>query len=303
MRKSYSSGLKPGNYDYSSTKPYESDAEYRNRKIQEQADARERRQIQSASLEGERQRQEDINMGLNIGTSAALTAPLGIVSGTAVGFGLDNVIQPVFADPVLRDASDRLYGLIKKEYQYGKPSGVPQMSEADFEARRAKSKADQLASDALLAATRAELKRKEEEYKAAFHKPQYSQNIPFQTATVAPIQYIAPVVNSTDAQKKQRMDVYTIQQNQKLDALKKQNEEALNKQRSELQTLQNLQKNYYSTLQAEMAKQQSANDTVARLEAEQAMGSVQQETPAPRRRLPSTISIEGKVVGRGRRRK
>jgi hypothetical protein len=336
MRKSYSSG-KVGNYDYSSTKPYESEAEFRTRKLQEQADARERRLEKSASLEGERQRQEYINMGLKLGTSVALTAPLGLLSGTAVGFGSDYALEGIFkptlpdGEPIfflgtpenkhglLRDLDPQkltsrgvLHPLYKPPPTVSDKVGIiknynntrqNRVSLAEQEAAINQRKAFQSAAAARMDAIKAELDAKEAKYKAAFHKPQYSQNVPFQTATVAPIQYIAPVVNSTDAQKKQRMDVYTTQQSQKLEALKKQNEEVLDKQRSELQTLQNLQKNYYSTLQAEMAKQQSANERVARLEAEQAMRAVQQENPAPRRRLPSTISLEGRVVGRGRRRK
>jgi hypothetical protein len=283
-------------YDYS--KPYISDADRENERLIARDEARYARSSKSASLDSERQKQEYINMGLNILATGALTAPLGIVSGTAVGVGADYGIPALMADPTVSKGIRALSSLIPLR------SGKPSVSQAEQDAAMAQSKAFQASAKAYQDKLLAEARAREASQKAAFHKPIYEQNVPFKSANIGPMTYIAPVVNTGDSQKQQRLDVYSAQQKQLLEDMKKTTAGSLEKQRAEIATLQSLQQSYYTALQSEVAQQEAARERVRQIEAAQlaqAQQALVEEPSRPTRKLPPTIDLKGKIVGRGRR--
>lgn len=245
-------------------------------------------------------RDKAIRTGLN--TLQAVSTFAG-PAGAAIGVGIEiaKLVAPMFGYSGLSDTDDRGRDPIYTAEDYAA------MSQFGSKAER----------DAVMLAYMQERHRvfeeeqpiREAEFaKKARRRAEYAPVEEKDTDRYIPMKYIAPSVNS-QADKLKRMSIYGTQQRAKLQGIQQQNVSLANKQRVELQQLQNSQRTYYSALQSEALKQSAARSQVAKAEADQAAQAqlAQQRADAlpsvTRRRLPATIGLDGKVVGRGRRSK
>jgi hypothetical protein len=270
-----------------------------------QAQAREDR---DAALDSERQRQGYIDMGLNIGASMLATAPLGVVSGTAIGlagdYGGDAVMGNSEVQRLGIDAAKAIFGDVEKQNR-GQSAAAIAASRAKREAEAARV----LGITNAFKARNEALKNTDFYRSTRLHQATYDlSHLPEQTTPLITAKYIAPVVKGVDRNQSLRFAAFAAQQQQNLADVRKQNDALLAKQRDELRTLQNLQSGYYATLQSEAAQDISARNTLARTQAAQdaqaRLAEQQSNSTRPvRRSLPATIALNGAIVGRGYRRK
>jgi hypothetical protein len=241
--------------------------------VKRMTDARDARAARSESLQGERQKQANIDMGLSIAASMALTAPLGLVSGTAVGVGSEYAIKAALDDPALQRAVSNMLRIIPTR------SGTSQVSLEDQRRAAQQTRDFQSAARHRLAIVRPTI----DKY-AALNARQT------QSAIATPITYVSPSINRIAQVDNSAIIAAQNERAAYNRVLTAQAQTAIEEQKSDAEAA------YYRAVQQRAAQQQEARQRLM-ADVQRQMATIQTVVPIEQRRLPPVISSQGEVVG------